>query len=127
MTYLGALVTNNGATTQTFYFPGGNLAPYQKLYIRINGVSHSGTGTTGRWFNLNGQQCSDTYVASGAWYGYIEVDLGVGVGTFTDAGATASQLVSRPYGVYSSNAYVQFTTSNSNGFDGGVIYFYGVR
>jgi len=128
MTYLGSLTTNNGATTQTWVVPNGaNLGPWMRIYIRVFGVSHVGTGTVGRFFRLNGQQCSDTYLGTEGWTGTVECDLGTGIGTFADAGASSSQLISRAYGVYNGSTTLSFTTSNSNGFDGGIMYFYGVR
>jgi hypothetical protein len=129
-TYLGALSTVGGAT-QTFYFPGGNVNAYMKLYIRVFNVSYvvGATTSTARAFWINGQPCSDTYTAAQSWSGYIEIDLGTGIGVFADPGsATVSQLDAKSYGIYNGSGGISFTVQSSGlGFDGGIMYFYGVR
>jgi hypothetical protein len=129
MTYLGELATTNGGQTQTWTVPAGqvNLGPWMKLYIRAINVSHNGTGVTRRSFLLNGQICSDTYLGTEPWLGWIQVDLATGIGVFADVGAASTQLISRAFNVTNGSTSMSFTTSNSNGFDGGVLYFYGVR
>ena len=125
MTLLGTLNTTSG-TTQTL--SGLTLTSYKKLLCVANGVSHD--NGAGRNFALAGAAISDVFLASGAVYGDIWIDLTTSriFGAWTSAGAIIpSNVVQFNTGITTASTSISFTISGSGTFDAGSIRIYGVK
>jgi hypothetical protein len=124
---IAAIAMNTGATSIGF---SADLNPYRKIWVSAVGVSHNGAGTTGRYFRIyspstgGSQICSQTYLGSGTWYGFVLIDMYSGIGIYCDDGTSVS---ANPFAIYKSSGGFSFNTSNTNGFDGGTIYVWGER